>query len=151
MPGMIPEMTIDICISIDMSGSISQQQATIFLSEVNGIMEEFSGFKIKLWCFDTECSGEADFTENNRHEIVNYQVVGGGGTDFMANWEYMREQGIEPKKFIMFTDGQPCGSWGEPDYCDTVFIIHNTYDKNIEAPFGQYAYYDEPDEIRNAA
>lgn len=146
LPGMVPEMTIDICIAIDMSGSISQKQATDFLSEVDGIMEEFLDFKIQLWCFDTKVYGAAEFSEHNREEINEYKCKGGGGTDFDANWVYMKKEGIEPKKFIMFTDGEPWNSWGDEDYCDTVFIIHNTYNKSIVPPFGEYAYYDAPDE-----
>ena len=56
----------------------------------------------------------------------------------------MREQGIEPKKFVMFTDGYPCGHWcppGDEDYCDTIFVVHGN-DK-IVAPFGQTAHYDQ--------
>jgi predicted metal-dependent peptidase len=71
---------------------------------------------------------------------VQYEPAGGGGTDFMANWEYMRRNDIQPKKLIMFTDGYPFGAWGEPEFCDTVFIIHGN-DK-IEPPFGTWAYYD---------
>jgi hypothetical protein len=51
----------------------------------------------------------------------------------------MKEMGIEPKKFVMFTDGYPCGSWGDEDYCDTLFINHG--DETIKSPFGQYAHY----------
>ena len=143
LPGMIPEETIDICITIDMSGSISQKMATEFLSEVNGIMVEFQEFKIHLWTFDTKVYNPAQFTENNAHELLEYQCKGGGGTDFEVNWTWMKEQGIEPKKFIMFTDGEAFGSWGDENYCDTVFIINNSYNKNIKAPFGEQAYYNE--------
>jgi len=69
--------------------------------------------------------------------------MGGGGTDFDANWTYMKANDITPKKFIMFTDGYPFGSWGDPDYCDTIFIIHGHHDKGLEAPFGLTAHYEE--------
>jgi hypothetical protein len=52
----------------------------------------------------------------------------------------MKEQGIEPKRFIMFTDGYPCGSWGDEDYCESLFIIHGN--DSIIAPFGQTAHYE---------
>jgi len=67
--------------------------------------------------------------------------MGGGGTDFMANWEYMKKHDINPKKFIMFTDGYPWDSWGDEHYCDTVFIIHGT--TSIVPPWGTHAYYEE--------
>ena len=140
LPGTNFSETIDICVSIDMSGSIGDDQAKDFLTEIKGIMDEYKDFKLKLWCFDTTVYNEADFDGYNADEFMDYKVVGGGGTDFDANWEYMKSHDINPKKFIMFTDGYPWKSWGDPDYCDTVFIIHGTTD--IVPPFGEYAYYD---------
>ncbi len=143
LPGMNFDTTIDICIGIDMSGSIGNKQAEIFLSEVQGIMQEYQDYKIKLWCFDTKVYNEQDFTADNGQELEDYQIIGGGGTDFMANWKYMEEEGINPKRFIMFTDGYPWEKWGDENYCETVFIIHGHHDKNLKAPFGVTAHYEE--------
>ena len=139
LPGTQVQETIDICCSIDMSGSISDSMAKDFISEIKGIMEEYQDYKIKLWCFDTNVYNEADFDGYN-DDIMAYEIKGGGGTDFMCNWTYMKEHDINPKKFIMFTDGYPWDSWGDPDYCDTVFIIHGN--DSIVPPFGTHAYYE---------
>jgi len=143
LPGMNFDETIDLCISIDMSGSIGNKQARDFLGEVKGIMDEYKDYKIKLWCFDTSVYNEADFSADGGEDLLDYEVMGGGGTDFMANWTYMKDQDIQPKKFLMFTDGYAWDSWGDPDYCDTVFVIHSNHDKNIQAPFGTTVLYDE--------
>ena len=142
LPGMNFEDTIDIAIGIDMSGSIGDHQARDFLSEVKGIMDEYKDFAIKLWCFDTAVYNEQDFTADNGTDLLDYEILGGGGTDFDANWTYMRENDIQPKKFIMFTDGYPWGSWGDEDYCETVFIIHSNHNKDLQAPFGVTAHYE---------
>jgi len=42
----------------------------------------------------------------------------------------------------MFTDGYPWDSWGEDDYCETIFVVHSHPDKNMQAPFGVTAHYD---------
>ena len=139
LPGMMNEETIDVSVAIDMSGSISDSMAKDFLSEVKGIMNEYQDFKLDLWCFDTGVYNYAKFTGDNADEIMSYEVKGGGGTDFDANWDFMKNEGIEPKRFIMFTDGYPCGSWGDEDYCETLFVIHGT--ESIVSPFGQTAYY----------
>ena len=73
--------------------------------------------------------------------IEEYEPQGGGGTDFDCIFEYLKENAIDPKRLIVFTDGYPCGSWGDPDYCDTTWIIHG--DKNPNPPFGTFAIYDE--------
>jgi len=139
LPGMLNEETIDVSVAIDMSGSISDKMAKDFLSEVKGIMDEYVDFKLDLWCFDTGIYNYARFTGDNADEILTYECKGGGGTDFDANFEFMKEEGIEPKRFIMFTDGYPCGSWGDENYCESLFVIHGN--ESIIAPFGQTAYY----------
>jgi predicted metal-dependent peptidase len=141
LPGSSFKETIDICVGIDMSGSIGDEQAKDFLSEIKGIMQEYQDFKIKVWCFDTRVYNEQDFDGYTMDEFDEYEVRGGGGTEFDVNWEYMKENDINPKRFIMFTDGYPWGSWGDADYCDTIFIIHGN--NSIIPPFGEYAYYEE--------
>ena len=141
LPGQQFQETIDICVAIDMSGSIGDAQAKDFLSEIKGIMQEYKDFKIKVWCFDTQVYNEADFDGYSMDEFDDYEPMGGGGTDFDCNYEYMKEHDINPKKFIMFTDGYPYGSWGDELYCDAVFIIHGN--NTIVPPFGEFAYYEE--------
>jgi len=140
LPGMKFDETIDIAVSLDMSGSITDEMSMDFITELKGIMDEYKDYNIKLWCFDTKVYNEQDFDGYSGEDILNYEIMGGGGTDFMCNWEYMKEHDINPKKFIMFTDGYPWDSWGDDNYCDTLFIIHGN-DK-IVPPFGSHAYYE---------
>lgn len=139
LPGSKLQEKIEICIALDMSGSISAEQCKEFLSEIKGIMEEYTDFAIKLWCFDTKVYNMVDFDAYNMDDFDNYKPMGGGGTDFNANWEFMKDNDIVPKKFIFFTDGY-CENWGDPEYCDTVFIIHGN--DTIIPPHGTVAYYD---------
>ena len=140
LPGMKNDETVDVAVAIDMSGSIGDADAKVFLSEVKGIMDQYADYKIDLWTFDTEVYGYVQISQDNDHELLEYQPQGGGGTDFEVNWQFMIENDIQPKKFIMFTDGYPCGGWGDEDYCDTLFIVKGS---DNEAPFGQTVIYDE--------
>ena len=140
LPGMKNDETVEVAVAIDMSGSIGDADAKIFLSEVKGIMDQYADYKIDLWTFDTQVYGHTQISQDNDHELLEYQPQGGGGTDFEVNWEFMKENDINPKKFIMFTDGYPCGGWGDEDYCDTLFIVKGS---NNESPFGQTVLYDE--------
>jgi predicted metal-dependent peptidase len=141
MPGMTPGEEIDVVVAIDMSGSISDKQAQQFLGEIGGMMDSFDGYKVHVFCFDTEVYNPQDFNSENMDGIDTYEPMGGGGTDFDAIFEYLKKVGNVPKRLICFTDGYPCGSWGDADYCDTTWVIHG--DKNPNPPFGTYAIYDE--------
>jgi predicted metal-dependent peptidase len=141
MPGMKMDPMIDIAVSLDASGSISESMLKDFLSEVGGIMEQFPAYRIHVVTFDTRTYNPVQYNSENLDSISDYEVAGGGGTDFDCVFEYFKENEIEPKRHIMFTDGYPCGSWGDENYCDTVFIIHGN--TSIVPPFGQYAYYEE--------
>jgi predicted metal-dependent peptidase len=141
LPGMREDVTIDVAIAIDMSGSIGDEDARIFLSEVKGIMDQYVDFKVSIWCFDTDIYNFQEITHDNADDLIAYEPMGGGGTDFEANWEFMKNNDIQPRKFIMFTDGYPCGSWGDEDYCDTIFVVKGN--KQAESPFGQTVIYEE--------
>jgi predicted metal-dependent peptidase len=141
LPGMKEATTIDVAIAVDMSGSIGTEDASTFLGEIKGIMDQYEDFKINLWCFDTDIYNHKEITHDNGHDLVEYEPQGGGGTDFDVNFEFMKDNGIQPKKFIMFTDGYPCGSWGDEDYADTIFIVKGN--TSAEAPFGQTVIYEK--------
>lgn len=126
LPGMDYEQSIDVAIGLDMSGSIDDIMSRDFLSEVKGIFDQYTGFKIHLFCFDTEVHNPQQFDDMNMGEFMDYELMGGGGTEFDCCYDYMKAEGIEPKKFIMFTDGYPWGSWGDEHYCDSLFIVHGS-------------------------
>lgn len=140
MPGSDFDKEIDICVSIDASGSMTDEMLRDILSEIKGIMEIYQGFRLHLWSFDTEVYNATVYTPENLDDIMTWDPAGGGGTMFMCNWEYMREHDILPKKFVMFTDGYYGDSWGDPDYCDTLFVVHGG--NKEEAPFGITTYYE---------
>ncbi len=141
MPGMKNDELIDIAIGIDLSGSISDRQGQDFLAEVRGIMEQFNSYRIHVFCFDTEVYNPQQFNSDNLDTIDGYQLQGGGGTDFECIFNYLKGAEIEPHRLVVFTDGYPFGSWGDENYCDTVWIIHGN--KNPDPPFGVWAEYEE--------
>lgn len=141
MPGMKTTDAIDIVCFLDMSGSVGEDQTRDFLSEIKGIMETFSDYRVFVACFDTEVYNARQFTSDNIEDITDYELAGGGGTMFECMFEFMKREEIEPKKLIVFTDGYPCGSWGDPNYCDTTWIIHG--DRAPNPPFGVFALYEK--------
>lgn len=141
IPSTIPQETIDIALTIDTSGSVSDEMLKDFLSEVKGIMEEYKDFKLHLWHFSCGVHNPVEFTMENLDEINTYEIQERGGTTFEVNWQFMKENGIEPKLLVFMTDGYPCGDWcppGDENYTDMLWIIHGS--DTIVPPFGQHAY-----------
>jgi predicted metal-dependent peptidase len=141
MPGMKNDEMIDIAIAIDASGSIDERMLRDFLAEVQGIMDQFAAYKIHIITFDTRVYNPETYNSDNLDNICDYEVKGGGGTDFDCIFEYLKEEQIEPKRLVVFTDGYPFGSWGDENYADTVWIIHGN--TTVVPPWGQYAYYEK--------
>jgi predicted metal-dependent peptidase len=105
--------TIDIAISLDMSGSISTRWRKTLLVSLKTSWKNSKTTKLNCGVLiPTYITNDFDAFKMARI-IMSMRLRGGGGTEFMCNWDYMKEHDIVPKKFIMFTDGYPYGSWGE--------------------------------------
>jgi predicted metal-dependent peptidase len=143
LPSQNPGEEIDITVAIDTSGSIGNTELKVFLSEIQGIMDSFSGYRIHVFCFDTRVHNPADYSSENLDSIAEYVPGGGGGTDFDCIFDYLKREAIEPNRLIVFTDMMPFGSWGDQDYCDTTWIGYGEYAKTVTPPFGTWATFDE--------
>ena len=134
LPGMKRDETLDICVGIDASGSIDEDDLKAFLSEIYGIMSQYCDYQIHVWSYDTQVYNPEIFRADEGRDISTYQVKGGGGTDFNASYEYMKDNSIDAKIYINFTDLYPCGGFGDPSYCDTIFVVRGG--NKSQAPFG---------------
>jgi predicted metal-dependent peptidase len=141
---------LDVAIFVDTSASVSPAQLTAFISEFSGMMSAFPRYKIHAHCFDSHVVPESVITleKHNNAEGWNHlgkfvnRVGGGGGTDFMCNWEYLIANKIKPRMIIMLTDGYPYGEWGVQNYAPTIFFMMGNGSKN-KAPFGMTLHYED--------
>lgn len=132
-PSMARAFKIRLTLGLDMSGSIGKKEIIEYFSEILGILDQYASFELGILCFDTGVYNYQVFTEDTRDELLEYEPVGGGGTDFRCIFDFLKENDILPNQLGIFTDGET-SEWGDPDYCDTFFLIKNS--KNIIAPFG---------------
>ena len=142
LPGLNNDETVEVAVAIDMSGSISEAEARVFLSEVKGIMDQYADYKIYLFSYDTEVYNPVTITADTAHEFDDYVPTGGGGTLFECIYDHLKDVGIVPKKLINFTDGYPGRTFGDEFYCDTLFVVKGS---NVTAPFGETVHYDNLD------
>lgn len=140
LPGMIPEQTIDIAIALDMSGSIGQNEISIFLGEVSGIMSQYTDYKIDLFSYDTQTYNMCRITADNAGDLLTYEPVGGGGTDYRCILDHMKEHNLNPKKLLNFTDGFVSDYVNElGEEYDVLTIIFGN--ESCVIPYGQTVHY----------
>jgi predicted metal-dependent peptidase len=140
LPGQKYTERVEVFCAIDASGSTTQEMVTDFLSEVTGIVTSFPDYKIDLVSFDTEVYNHIVITPDNIDELYKYEIRGNGGTLFESVFEFLKRESIEPERLVFLTDGLPNSGWGDPNYADTIFIIHSN--AHIVAPFGLTAHYE---------
>jgi predicted metal-dependent peptidase len=136
---------LEVAIAVDSSGSISEADLVAFLSEIDAIMDSFVSFRMRRWTFDAAVHPDSfqDVTKENRDQVGTMPIIGRGGTQFEPNWDFMKEMGICPRLLIVFTDGMPFDSWGDPNYCPTLFVIKGNEKRDRVAPFGITTYYED--------
>ena len=140
------EETVDVEVSIDQSGSISADMARDFLSEVLGITTQYDNFRLAVSTFDTRLYNRQEFTPENIEELLEYEPMGGGGTAINCVWDYLKENNIEPKLLIVFTDLED-SNHGDPNYCNTLFLINNPWNKNILPQHGTWVRYEKEEGV----
>ena len=100
------DIVSDILFMIDTSGSMSDEMVTAAYSEVKGAIDQFDG-KLKGWLgfFDAAIVEPKPFSDEGEFRII--EPIGGGGTDFMIIFEYVRDfmQDKLPASIIILTDG----------------------------------------------
>ena len=143
LPGMKPGETVDVVVAMDTSGSISGEDIKAFLSEVKGIMESYDDYRVRVITWDTAVHNPQEFTSDNMEDILAYEPGGGGGTEPHCIWNWLKDNDIEPKKLVVFTDY--CFYGFNPreveDYCETVWVIKGN--RNAQPDFGVWAVYEE--------
>ncbi len=128
----LPSLSSDllrIVIAIDTSGSIDKEMLGLFLAEVASIMEVYPHYEIDLITADHKIHSHKTYLPN---ESLEYEVNGGGSTDFRPVFEYIENNIDTPTALLFFTDGK--GTFpNTPPAFDTLWIMPN----NTPTPFGE--------------
>jgi predicted metal-dependent peptidase len=131
----------DIIIAIDTSGSITEQDLTDFMSEVNAILTSYPNSRGILATCDAAVHEFQEF--EGPIDVRKIELHGGGGTDFRPLFARIEKEGIVPKVMVFFTDGDATYPSVPPNY-PVLFVIKNSNKK--EAPFGMSVFYGDEDE-----
>jgi predicted metal-dependent peptidase len=129
-----------VVVSIDTSGSISNEMLTQFASEVCSILETTRPEKVIVVYCDAEVGSVDEFTVDDFP--LKFHVTGRGGTSFVPPFEYVRKNDINPIAFVYLTDGY--GDWpNEVPYYPVMWVIEPQGDKNFACPWGDTIWMEE--------
>lgn len=124
---------IEIAIGLDTSGSMSDKDIKDCVSEVLGILRAFDSVKLTV----LECDADVHAAENieSVEELQALKIKGGGGTDFVPVFEWLKKNKPEVKAVVFFTDGYGNFPQQSPDYPVLWCVTENGMDRD-KFPFG---------------
>ena len=129
LPGLFSESCGKIQSWIDTSGSIDQHTLNTFGSEISAVIDEVRPEETEVGYCDTEINHVDTFKDN---EQPQFNMHGGGGTDFRPPFQRNIDEQITPVCMIYLTDGYGAFPEQEPDY--PVLWVMTT---DVVAPFGE--------------
>ena len=135
----LPSLSSDllrIVIAIDTSGSVDETLLKIFLGEINAIMQAYPNYEIDVITADAKVQSHKVFLPG---ETLDYQLKGGGGTDFRPVFHYINSTIDYPTLLLYFTDGMGTFPQDEPAY-DLLWIMP----ENKDVPFGEVIVLENP-------
>jgi predicted metal-dependent peptidase len=133
MPGRQGHGAELITVVIDTSGSIGDDQLTVFFSETASILNDCRPKRVQvIWC---DASVKRVEEARSLDELLHIrEAPGGGGTSFKPPFRYLEDNKTMPDTLIYFTDMYPGDGWpSEPDYP----VIWCSISTGIAAPFGE--------------
>ena len=134
LPGLRSDALVKIAIAVDTSGSVSNEEFKVFVSEVHAILRMMNPESIDLIHFDTKIRS-VDSVKTVK-ELSQVKFSGRGGTSIGPVLQWIDEN--KPQLTLIFTDG--CfGFYGQETKRDVIWLIHNN--PQFEAPFGKLIHY----------
>jgi predicted metal-dependent peptidase len=134
MPCLHSDKLMDLAIAVDISGSVSDTDFKVFISETAGIMKMMTPEKITLIQFDTRICSETKIT--NLKELEKTEFSGRGGTSFYPIIDWVKAK--RPQLLLVFTDGE----FHMPDEkpkTEVLWLIHNN--ERFTCPYGKTIHY----------
>jgi predicted metal-dependent peptidase len=98
----------DLVIAIDTSGSVSQDEAEQFASEIDAIREMIKPDRTCVIYCDSHIQKGRDgqsYDVFDSYEDIEVRRISGGGTRFDPPFHLVDQEGLEPHALIYFTDG----------------------------------------------
>lgn len=138
MPSMYGESLIDFAAFADISGSVTDHEFHVQLSEVAGVMRMMKPKRIMFGQFDTEIKQVDQI--NSLAEFRHIEFHGRGGTCIEPVLEWANEN--KPQLLMIFTDGYFNWPAELTTKVPVIWLIYNN--PEFTAPYGKVIHYEIP-------
>lgn len=132
-PGRSGIQSGELALEIDTSGSISEHELKVFLSEVHGILSDVMPRKIHVMYVDAQLFNDEVIEIDDPNDVLELgkKAGGGGGTDMTVVFREIEERQLDVEYAIILTDGHT--PFGEDTGLPTIWCITSP---SITAPWG---------------
>lgn len=130
-PSYTREQTIEVCVWIDTSGSISDEVKRQFLGECSGVLKQFNNVKLHLACWGTEVINYQVIDHAGLSDLKTYKLHDGGGTQLECVADFIEKEKINCMNQVILTDGHFFGEDPTPrfkKFKNTILVIFGNPD-----------------------
>jgi predicted metal-dependent peptidase len=138
LPSLHSTRLINLTVAIDTSGSVSDEDFLVMVSEVAGVFRLAKPELITLIQFDTQIKSITKI--RSLRDLKNCKFTGRGGTNVTPVIEWANKH--KPQLLLWFTDGGFSTPKTTYPSSQTVWLIHNN--PHFEAEFGKVVHYEMP-------
>jgi len=139
LPGIVKE-SLHLIFHVDTSGSMSKDELGQALGELQSIMESFNNVNIDVLIGDAEMQNTFKLTSENVDDIIEIAdaMKGGGGTDHKYVFDYVRDNIMDAKILICYTDGYTSFPENPEEYpFETLWVLTKGGCSVKQIPFGE--------------
>jgi predicted metal-dependent peptidase len=104
LPSILRE-SAEVVVAVDTSGSIDQEEGSMFVSEMVGLAKSIRNLKMTILVCDSKIHGVYDVKNGNIQKILSIKFEGGGGTSHLPVFDWVKSNSKKAKLLVCFTDG----------------------------------------------
>jgi predicted metal-dependent peptidase len=133
LPSLYSEALGPVVIAVDTSGSIMGEELEQFFGCINGILRQTKPEAVHVLYCDSDVANVQVFKPSDYPLKLNkFKPAGGGGTDFVPVFDYVKEKRLNPVALLYLTDMYGRFPERAPSY-PTIWCATS----DVQAPFGK--------------
>ncbi len=136
LPSLYGNKLMNLTIAVDTSGSVSDEDFHVFVSEVASILRMMKPDEITLLQFDTGIKSIDKIKDIK--DLMKCKFTGRGGTQIAPVLEWANAN--KPQLLLVFSDGE-FNFYGSTTKSETLWIIHNDTQGSFKPTFGKTIHY----------